>query len=99
MTSRDKMSPIFRPDHTVARADMCLAVVPRPSVFAPPVFTTDSDRVVHIQNPQTSRTPSDVPQLDRSLRATAGQYVFVMRAPCHREYRAVMTGERVRTGA
>ena len=99
VTGRDEMPAVFRPDHAVAGADVCLALVTRTGTFAPAVFSADPDGVIHVQDSQASCAPPDVPQLDGALGAAAGQYVLVARTPCHREHGAAVAGERVRVGA
>ena len=99
VTGRDEMPAVFRPDDTVAGADVCLALVPGTGVFALSIFTADPDGVVHVQDAQASCAPPDVPQLDGALGATASQYVLVARTPCHGEHGAAVAGERVRAGA
>ena len=99
MAGRDEMGPVFRPDDTVTSPDMRPAVMSRPGVFALAVFPADANRVVHVQDTQTPRAPSNIPQPDAALRAAAGEDVFVSRAPRYREDGALMAGERVGTGA
>ena len=99
VTGRDEMSAVFRPDDAVAGADVRLALVPGTGVLAPAVFAADPDGVIHVQDSQAPRAPPDIPQLDGTLGAGAGQDVLVARTPCHREHGAAVAGERVRAGA
>ena len=99
VASGDEMPPVLRPDDAIASPDMRPAMISRPGVFALAVFSADANRVGHIQNAQAPRTPSDIPEPDASLRAAAGEDVFVPRAPRHREHGALMPGERMGTGA
>ena len=99
VTGRDEMSAVLRPDHTVAGADVRLALVPRTGILPPAVFTADPNGVVHVQDAQASCAPPDVPQLDGAFGAAAGQYVLFARTPCHGEHGASMAGERMRAGA